>query len=157
VDPKTLFTAPTVKVEADPKGNVCKHLRKEAKGMEGENICFEVIENTERKLNNSSRKRKIFRAKFSSITAADIRKAFSSLTVPNQNEARAVDARQVHAHCCCSAHTHSISAGVRSQSRCCIHSISDPILSGQIRQFRLPINLLWSLPNSYVTACSLYS
>eukprot|EP00889_Picochlorum_renovo_P008524 jgi/Picre1/35554/NNA_003015.t1 len=60
-DPVTLFDAPTVKNEANPKARVCKHLQTEAKGMdalilwldcdrEGENICFEVIDNTARYL-----------------------------------------------------------------------------------------------------------
>jgi len=36
----------------------------------------------------------IYRAKFSAITETDIRKAFNSLGVPNENEAMSVDARQ---------------------------------------------------------------
>lgn len=36
----------------------------------------------------------VLRAKFSSITAIDIRKAFDTLTVPNENESKSVEARQ---------------------------------------------------------------
>jgi DNA topoisomerase-3 len=50
-DPATLFDAPTIKAEANPKARVCRHLQAEAKGCdylvlwldcdrEGENICF---------------------------------------------------------------------------------------------------------------------
>ena len=56
-DPATLFHAETVKAEANPKARVCSHLQREAKGCdylvlwldcdrEGENICFEVMDNT---------------------------------------------------------------------------------------------------------------
>lgn len=37
---------------------------------------------------------RVFRAKFSSITGVDIRKAMKSLSIPNQHESMAVDARQ---------------------------------------------------------------
>ncbi|KAH3764837.1 DNA topoisomerase 3-beta-1 [Pelomyxa schiedti] len=100
-DPASLFSAPTRKVEANPKSNLVKHLRKEAKGAtalvlwldcdrEGENICFEVIECAMPKMSHP----RILRAKFSSITAPDIVKAMSTLGEPNENEARSVDARQ---------------------------------------------------------------
>lgn len=53
VDPLTLFGAPTVKQEANPKLRMPKHFQSEAKGCsylvlwldcdrEGENICYEV-------------------------------------------------------------------------------------------------------------------
>ena len=56
-DPLDLFAAPTFKAEANPKARVCRHLQEEAKGCdflvlwldfdrEGENICFEVMDNT---------------------------------------------------------------------------------------------------------------
>lgn len=75
---------------------------------EGENICFEVIENTKHQMNHG-RGQQIFRAKFSgnpiclklcksnnpiAITAPDINRAMNNLVAPNENEARAVDARQ---------------------------------------------------------------
>lgn len=58
---------------------------------EGENICFEVMENT---VPNMLPHAKVYRAKFSAITHPDIMHALSNLTVPNENEARSVDARQ---------------------------------------------------------------
>jgi len=104
VDPASLFSAKTHKVEADPKGGICKHLRKEAKGVdflvlwldcdrEGENICFEVLENVRSRM-STLHEQQIFRAKFSAITATDIKRAMEHLVSPNENEARAVDARQ---------------------------------------------------------------
>src|SRR5690348_3270647 len=75
VDPAILFTAPTQKMEANAKTHICKHLKKEAKGTdylvlwldcdrEGENICFEVMDNTVQYMNHGPGQR-IFRAKFS--------------------------------------------------------------------------------------------
>eukprot|EP01098_Paradermamoeba_levis_P016967 TRINITY_DN9464_c0_g1_i1.p1 TRINITY_DN9464_c0_g1~~TRINITY_DN9464_c0_g1_i1.p1 ORF type:complete len:241 (-),score=55.78 TRINITY_DN9464_c0_g1_i1:320-937(-) len=103
IDPSTLFSAPTRKVEANSKMRMCQHLRGEAKGAdylvlwldcdrEGENICFEVIENTKPVMNHKPNN--ILRAKFSAITAADINRALANLGVPNKAEAQAVDARQ---------------------------------------------------------------
>ncbi len=34
VDPSTLFDAPTLKSEANPKARVCRHLQQEAKGAD---------------------------------------------------------------------------------------------------------------------------
>mmetsp|Transcript_15133 Transcript_15133/g.26858 ORF Transcript_15133/g.26858 Transcript_15133/m.26858 type:complete len:405 (-) Transcript_15133:220-1434(-) len=61
-DPATLFEAETVKMEANPKAHVCDHLQREARGCdylvlwldcdrEGENICFEVMDNVVPRLN----------------------------------------------------------------------------------------------------------
>jgi DNA topoisomerase-3 len=83
------------------KTHIPKHLKHEAKGMdylalwldcdrEGENICFEVISCVESVLNY---KAKILRAKFSAIAESDIKRAMQNFVAPNQNEARAVDAR----------------------------------------------------------------
>jgi DNA topoisomerase-3 len=108
VDPLELYDANTVKKEVKMKGgNIYKHLRHEAKSCsylvlwldcdrEGENICFEVIE-TVADLLKPSRYEKIYRAKFSSLTATDIRKAMreENLVQPNENESLAVDARQI--------------------------------------------------------------
>jgi DNA topoisomerase-3 len=71
---------------------------------EGENICFEVIDNVlphmrpqsaPTSAKNAAFARRIYRARFSSLAPSDLRASFRSLSVvPNENEARAVDARQ---------------------------------------------------------------
>jgi DNA topoisomerase-3 len=62
---------------------------------EGENICFEVIRCTERFMNRGSgHEQRIFRARFSAVTAKDIQKALNNLVEPNENESLAVEARQ---------------------------------------------------------------
>ena len=54
-----LFDAPTVRKESNPRARICQHLQNEARkchyivlwldcDREGENICFEVLDNTER-------------------------------------------------------------------------------------------------------------
>lgn len=60
---------------------------------EGENICFEVMEScvsVMRPVVSPS----VLRAHFSAVTPAAIQAAMGTLGVPNQAEARAVDARQ---------------------------------------------------------------
>ena len=58
-DPILLFDAPTVRKESNPRARICRHLQDEARtchyivlwldcDREGENICFEVLDNTER-------------------------------------------------------------------------------------------------------------
>ncbi|KAH8552837.1 DNA topoisomerase [Umbelopsis sp. PMI_123] len=108
IDPLRLFSAPTKKLEANPKMHLCRHLQSESKGVdylvlwldcdrEGENICFEVIENCVPKMKQATNQGKmshVYRARFSAITASDLRKAMDNLVKPNENEARAVDARQ---------------------------------------------------------------
>lgn len=63
---------------------------------EGENICFEVIRCVDKAMNRpiNSDGQKIFRARFSAVTAKDIQKALSNLVAPNENESMAVEARQ---------------------------------------------------------------
>ncbi|KAL8120958.1 hypothetical protein AgCh_017940 [Apium graveolens] len=101
-DPLTLFQAPVLKTESNPKAHIRKHLNQEARGCgnlvlwldcdrEGENICFEVIDCTGFHPTNG---RQIFRARFSSVTEKDIKKAMNNLVAPNRDEALAVDARQ---------------------------------------------------------------
>lgn len=107
-DPVDLFDAPVVSV-SEGKGGIVKHLERESQGMdvlvlwldcdrEGENICFEVIRCTEAGLSHSklrsSQQQYIYRAKFSAITPKDILQAMKTLTVPNENESKAVEARQ---------------------------------------------------------------
>lgn len=62
---------------------------------EGENICFEVIRCVDKSMNKSSNPtQRIFRARFSAVTAKDIQKALNNLVEPNENESLAVEARQ---------------------------------------------------------------
>ncbi|KAL5716005.1 DNA topoisomerase [Ranunculus cassubicifolius] len=102
-DPFDLFTAPTVKSESNPKAHISRHLSQEARGCghlvlwldcdrEGENICFEVIECTG--FDRKGDERRVYRARFSSVTEKDILKALGSLVEPNRDESLSVDARQ---------------------------------------------------------------
>lgn len=101
VDPASLFQAPVEKMEASPKTHIVKHLAAEAKtssrlilwldnDREGENICFEVIQCCKM----DGKMDRVHRAKFSSITMLDIRRAMDNLTVPDENQSLAVDCRQ---------------------------------------------------------------
>jgi DNA topoisomerase-3 len=101
-----LFTCPTEKKEATPKLKMPAFLSQEAKGCnylvlwldcdkEGENICFEVINEVEPVMVRSQRREQtILRAKFSAITEKDIKAAMNCLVSPNENESKSVDARQ---------------------------------------------------------------
>lgn len=60
---------------------------------EGENICFEVMESAVSAMRPIASP-SVLRARFSAVTPAAITAAMSNLGVPNQAEARAVDARQ---------------------------------------------------------------
>ena len=102
VDPRDLFSCNIEKVEATPKNKIPQHLKNEAKGCdtlvlwldcdrEGENICFEVMDNTVDFMNKNCL---IYRAQFSSITKKDVIKAFNSLVNPDARLAEAVDCRQ---------------------------------------------------------------
>ena len=90
IDPSELFDAPTERQEANPKAHICKHLKQEAKychflllwldcDREGENICFEVIENTHQHMKKCGIKYPILRAKFSAITESAIKTAMQNL------------------------------------------------------------------------------
>ncbi|KZR98741.1 DNA topoisomerase 3-beta-1, partial [Daphnia magna] len=106
VDPVELFTCPTEKKEATPKLKMPAFLSQEAKGSnylvlwldcdkEGENICFEVINEVEPVMARSHRREQfILCAKFSAITEKDIKAAMKCLVSPNENESKSVDARQ---------------------------------------------------------------
>ncbi|KAK7306407.1 hypothetical protein VNO77_44346 [Canavalia gladiata] len=98
-DPLDLFQAQVIKAESNPKAHICRHLNQEARGCrylvlwldcdrEGENICFEVIESTGFKINDT------YRARFSSVTEKDVLTALDNLVRPSRDEALAVDARQ---------------------------------------------------------------
>ena len=62
---------------------------------EGENICFEVLNVIKPAIKDIYDRKKVFRARFSSITPPDIRKAMQNLSFPNENESLSVEARQV--------------------------------------------------------------
>lgn len=102
-DPLDLFQASVIKTVSNPKAHIRQHLSREARGCdclvlwldcdrEGENICFEVIECTG--FGGNEIRKKVYRARFSSVTEKDILKALDNLVQPNRNEALAVDARQ---------------------------------------------------------------
>lgn len=101
VEPQELFDAPTVH-NCEHKG-ILHHLQREAKGCdtlilwmdcdrEGENICFEVIRTVQDVMKKPSPQ--ILRARFSAVTKKDIDHAMNNLLLPNENEAKSVDARQ---------------------------------------------------------------
>jgi reverse gyrase len=104
VDPKDLFKEETVQ-KPTSKGT-CKHIQTIGKDInvlllwldcdrEGENICFEVIDNLKSSL-PFPRENYIFRAKFSSLADKDIIHAYENImNKPNENEASSVDARQI--------------------------------------------------------------
>lgn len=106
VDPLDLYDVDTIKIESPTKGgSIVKHLQQEAHSCtylvlwldcdrEGENICFEVIDIVQPLL-RKTQYQQIYRAKFSSLTPVDLRKAMQELSVPNKNEAMSVDARQI--------------------------------------------------------------
>lgn len=101
VDPKSLFTKETVK---DPVSKLlCKHIQLVSRkadalilwtdmSSEGENICFEVIDNVKNKLPQPIDDY-IFRAKYTSLSSKDILEAFENLVhKPNEYESLSVDA-----------------------------------------------------------------
>ncbi|CEG78805.1 Putative DNA topoisomerase [Rhizopus microsporus] len=108
IEPMKLFDAKTIKLESNPKMKITNHLQNMAKGMdylvlwldcdrEGENICFEVIENCLHYLKQPPSGNKmdcVLRARFSAITKEDVSRAMKHLVKPNENESKAVDARQ---------------------------------------------------------------
>jgi len=62
---------------------------------EGENICFEVVDNVKEHLRKMDTDN-IFRVKFSSLVKEDLVYAFNNINSgPNLNESRSVDARQI--------------------------------------------------------------
>ncbi|THD19775.1 DNA topoisomerase [Fasciola hepatica] len=102
VDPAELFVAPIEKKEANPKLKMVDFLRQEGKNAgsiilwldcdkEGENICFEVLDQV---LPVMISPKRIFRAHFSAVTDQEIHGAMRDLRSPNKNEALSVDARQ---------------------------------------------------------------
>lgn len=104
VDPKKLFDEETVQIPSSVA--LCKHIQTIGKNTdilclwldcdrEGENICFEVIDNLKGSL-KFPREDYIFRAKFSSLASKDIQYAFDTIMhKPNEDEAKSVEARQI--------------------------------------------------------------
>lgn len=105
VDPVELFTAPTQKKEANPNMHMPKFLQREAKNCdylvlwldcdkEGENICFEVMDSVSSVMQISLyNPQTVYRARFSALTANDIRRSFQELVRPNELESLSVEAR----------------------------------------------------------------
>eukprot|EP00929_Paragymnodinium_shiwhaense_P013359 TRINITY_DN121220_c0_g1_i1.p1 TRINITY_DN121220_c0_g1~~TRINITY_DN121220_c0_g1_i1.p1 ORF type:complete len:858 (+),score=186.81 TRINITY_DN121220_c0_g1_i1:105-2678(+) len=105
VDPLQLYAAKTIKQESNPKLQMPRHLSKEGKGCsylvlwldcdrEGENICYEVMENIEPVLTNVPGQQQVWRAKFSSLAPVDLKRAMDNLGSPDKDQAMSVDARQ---------------------------------------------------------------
>lgn len=101
VDPFVLFTAPVYKTVKDDMKQIYQQIQKEARSCqalclwldcdrEGENIAFEVIDCVKR-VNSGIR---IVRAHFSALIPNDIFQAIRTLTPPDENQAKAADARQ---------------------------------------------------------------
>lgn len=104
VDPLTLFGAPTVRNESNPKLRMPKHFQTEAKGCqylvlwldcdrEGENICYEVMDNVVPNLSSAGGQQQVWRAQFSSLAPQDLKKAMATLGSPNKDMSDSVDAR----------------------------------------------------------------
>jgi DNA topoisomerase-3 len=104
MDPYELFDLETFTFPSS--GAMCKHIQVVSKGVdvlclwldcdrEGENICFEVIDNVRESMPKPANDY-IFRAKFSSIAPKDVITAFETLSYkPNKFESMSVDARQI--------------------------------------------------------------
>uniref|UniRef100_A0A183BNJ9 DNA topoisomerase n=1 Tax=Globodera pallida TaxID=36090 RepID=A0A183BNJ9_GLOPA len=108
VNPFELFLCPIERKE-DTDMNMCRFLASEAKNcdilvlwldcdMEGENICFEVMDAVRQAMNGPSGgvgfMENVYRARFSAITDKEIKNAMESLGKPNYNVSLAVEARQ---------------------------------------------------------------
>ena len=102
-DPRTLFDAETLRIPTSPAlVGLLQHLGTGIDHLvlwldcdpEGENICFEVIRTVKPKMIRKDGLTNVWRAKFSSVTPKDIKKAMQNLGSPNENESNAVDARQ---------------------------------------------------------------
>ena len=101
--PHELFHAGTVKTPTS--GAVISHLKQEGNGCshllllldgdrEGENICFEVMHVVLPVMRPASGEQRVWRARFSAVSAVSIAAAMEDLREPNEHEASAVDARQ---------------------------------------------------------------
>lgn len=101
IDPKEYFTEGTVK---DPVSKLlCKHIQLVSRKTdvlilwtdvtpEGENICFEIIDNVKTKLPTPIEDY-IFRAKYTSLSSKDIQESFENMiNKPNEYESLSLDA-----------------------------------------------------------------
>lgn len=99
-NPEQLFGAPVVKTCSDDYIKIRKTLEREVRSCngliiwtdcdrEGENIGFEIIEVCRAIKPNIP----IYRAKFSEITAASVKRAITNLIEPDQKQSQAVDVR----------------------------------------------------------------
>lgn len=105
VEPVELFKAPIMKKEANPNMHMPKFLQREGSNCdylvlwldcdkEGENICFEVMDCLATVMQVSMyNPQTVYRARFSALTATDIRRAMQNLTSPNKLESLSVEAR----------------------------------------------------------------
>jgi len=106
IDALDLYDVSIIKQDANPKTRIPEFISSLATGKdilclwldcdkEGENICFEVINNTYKYMNKKPYQQ-IYRAKFSSLTKQDLKVAFDNLREgPNKYESLSVDVRQV--------------------------------------------------------------
>ena len=87
IDPKNLFTEETVKVPVSKA--LCKHIQQVSRkadvlvlwtdmSSEGENICFQIIDNVKSKLPTPFEDY-IFRAKYTSLSSKDVHETFENL------------------------------------------------------------------------------
>lgn len=107
--PQELFRAETIRTY-DARSRMPEHIEEEARGCdvlvlwldcdrEGENICFEVMGQampvmTPRFEWPGAHEGCVYRAHFSSLAAQDLIQAMENLSVPNENESKAVECRQ---------------------------------------------------------------
>ncbi|XP_059616595.1 DNA topoisomerase 3-alpha [Phlebotomus argentipes] len=99
-NPSQLFDAPVSKICPEDSMKIRQTLEREVRGAaaliiwtdcdrEGENIGFEIIEVCRNVKSNIT----VYRAKFSEITAASVRRALNNLVQPDELQSQAVDVR----------------------------------------------------------------